>query len=557
MNRFAIGGPVFSFRGARMAEPRRLLSQTGDWAAMRAGFAWSLPRRFNMAQSCCDDWVSADPGRLAIRHIGADGTRRDWTFGALKQASDALATAFRARGIGRGDRVAVLLAQSPEVLITHLAVYRLGGIVLPLFTLFGPDALAYRLADSGARAVVTDGANLDKVMALRPDLPDLAQVWSLDPAPAPVRGFHDDIAAAHGRPVMAETDADDPALLIYTSGTTGPPKGVLHAHRVLFGHLPCLEAVFEGFPRPGDIGWTPADWAWIGGLLDMALPCLHYGVPLISHRMRKFDPDAAWSLIRDERTSCLFLPPTALKLMRAAPVPGRTALRAIGSGGESLGADLLDWGRAALGVPINEFYGQTECNLVLASVAGAMPVRPGSMGQAVPGHDVAVIDAEGRPVATDEVGEIAVRAPDPVMFLRYWNRPDKTAERFTGDWMRTGDLARRDGDGYFWYVSRDDDVITSAGYRIGPVEIENCLTGHPDVLMAGVVGIPDPVRTQAVKAFVVLREGASWDGLEAALIERVRTRISPHVAPRSIERLDALPLTATGKIMRRALREQG
>lgn len=524
---------------------------------MRSEFCWSVPERFNMAEACCDSWTLRDPDRLAIRHVEADGQCRDWTFGALKRASDALALAFRARGIVRGDRVAVLLAQSPEVLITHMAVYKLGGVVLPLFTLFGPDALSYRLADSGARLIVTDSANLDKVMSLRPDLPDLDDVWSVDEAAAPVRNFWQEIAGANGPFTPQITGADDPALLIYTSGTTGPPKGVLHAQRVLIGHLPCIEATFEGFPKPGDIGWTPADWAWIGGLLDMALPCLYYGIPLISHRMRKFDPDAAYRLIRTERANCLFMPPTALRLMRQAPVPDGIGIRVVGSGGESLGADLLDWGRDALGAPINEFYGQTECNLVLLSCAGGMPVRPGSMGQAVPGHDVAVIDADGHEVKADEVGEIAVRAPDPVMFLRYWNKPDKTAERFDGEWMRTGDLGRRDADGYFWYVSRDDDVITSAGYRIGPVEIENCLTGHPDVVMAGVVGIPDPVRTEVVKAFVVLREGAEWDGLPDILINRVRSRISPHVAPRLVERLSELPMTTTGKIMRRSLRDLG
>ncbi|MDJ0824527.1 MAG: AMP-binding protein [Rhodobacter sp.] len=538
-----------------MADERRVLPRIGDWAAMRAGFRWQVPARFNIAERCCDSWAARAPERLALTHLGADGTRRDWTYRQLKEASDGLAASLRARGVARGDRVAVLLPQSPEVLVTHMAAYKLGAVLLPLFTLFGPDALRYRLADSGARALVTDAESLNKVMALRPDLPDLAEVYCTGAAAAPVRDFYGEIAAAQAfRPV--DTAAEDPALLIYTSGTTGDPKGVLHAHRFLLGHLPSMEAHHEGFPQPGDRGWTPADWAWIGGLMDMAIPCLYYGVPQVSQDRRKFDPDAAFRLIRDEGLRTLFVPPTALKLMRQATAPAGLAVRSVGSGGEALGADLLDWGRAALGAPINELYGQTECNLVLASCHGSMVVRPGSMGQAVPGFEVGVIDRDGHEAAPGEEGEIAVRRGTPVMFLRYWNKPEKTAERFSGNWMRTGDLGRRDGDGYFWFSSRDDDVITSSGYRIGPVEIENCLVGHPDVVMAAVVGVPDPVRTEAVKAFVVVRDGAA-PGLEAALIARVRDRISPHVAPRMVERVQALPMTATGKIMRRALRERG
>ncbi|HHL20300.1 MAG TPA: AMP-dependent synthetase [Aliiroseovarius sp.] len=521
---------------------------------MRAGFRWDIPADFNIATACCDRWAGRDPDRLALTHVGADGAAQDWSYGALKEASDRLAASFAARGLMRGDRVAVLLAQGPEVLITHFAAMKLGAVVLPLFTLFGPDALAFRLADSGARMLVTDAENLGKVEAIRGDLPALAEIYVTDPVALPLRDFRAEIDSARGAPAPLRTRADDPAVLVYTSGTTGPPKGVLHAHRFLMGHLPSIELHHEGFPQPGDKGWTPADWAWVGGLMDLALPWLYYGVPIVSHRMRKFDPEAAFRLIAEQGVRNLFMPPTALKLMQGTKVPAGVDLRSIGSGGESLGAELLEWGRAALGVPINELYGQTECNLVLTSAARFMEVRPGSMGLAVPGHDVAVIDAEGREVATGEVGEIAVRRPDPVMFLEYWKQPEKTAAKFAGDWLKTGDLARRDEDGYFWFVSRDDDVITSSGYRIGPSEIEHCLAGHPDVVMAAVVGVPDPVRTEAVKAVVVARPGAAGDALARDLTQLVRERISPHVAPRIVEFADSLPMTATGKIRRRDLR---
>ena len=542
----------------RMIEARRTLPAFGDWDAMRRDFRWRVPARFNIAERCCDSWAEADPGRVAIIHVGEDGAVRPWDYGRLRKAADGLAASLSARGIGRGDRVAVLLPQCPEVMIAHFAAYKLGAIVLPLFTAFGPDALRYRLEDSGARALITDQEHLAQAMALRFDLPALELLYSTGPrAQAPALSLWGEISRATDPFPCADTAADDPALLIYTSGTTGPPKGVLHAHRVLLGHLPAIEAHHEGFPQPGDKGWTPADWAWIGGLMDMAMPCLYFGVPLVSHRMRRFDPERAWRLIREQGIRNLFMPPTALRMMRASAVPVGLGIRSVSSGGESLGADLLRWGREVLGAPINEIYGQTECNLVLSSAAGAMPVRPGTMGRAVPGFDVEIIDAAGRPLEPGETGEIAVKAPSPVMFLRYWNRPEATEAKFVNGWLRTGDLGMRDAEGYFTFVARDDDLINSAGYRIGPGEIEACLCAHPDVVMAAAVGVPDAMRGQVVKAFVTLREGAAREGLERALIEMVRARVSPHVAPRQVAFVAQLPMTATGKIMRRKLREAG
>ena len=532
----------------------RLIPRQGDWAAMRAAFRWPRPKRFNIAVACCDRWAAVDPDRLALTHLDGQGGRVDWTYGRLKAASDRLANAFRARGVGPGDRVAVLLAQSPEVLIAHFAAQKLGAVALPLFTLFGDDALAHRLGDSAAKVVIADPDNADRVAALQATLPDLTEIYVTGPARAPLRAFWDEIAAASDRLTPVDARAEDPAVLIYTSGTTGAAKGVLHAHRFLIGHLPSMEVCHENFPQPGDRGWTPADWAWIGGLMDMALPCLYYGVPLVSRRLRKFDPEAACALIRAEGVRNTFLPPTALKLMRQAGV--RSAdLRTISTGGESLGPAMLDWTRGALGVVPNELYGQTECNLALASVAGSMALKPGAMGQAVPGFDVAVLGPDGQPVADGTVGEICVRRGAASMFLRYWNNPAATAAKFAGDWLKTGDLGTCD-DGYFTFVSRDDDIITSAGYRIGPAEIEHCLTGHPDVVMAAAVGQPDPVRTEIVVAHVVLRDGVTLDAaLRAALVARVRDRVGAHLAPRRVVAHVALPMTATGKILRRDLRD--
>jgi acetyl-CoA synthetase len=468
---------------------------------------------------------------------------------------------FDGLGLQPGDRVAILLSQGPETGVAHLAAYRAGMIAVPLFVLFGPDALEYRLRDSAASVVVTDAANWPKVAEIRDRLPDLRAAIVVDGGG--VDGTLDwDAAVARGgrRFRRRDTRAHEPAIIIYTSGTTGPPKGALHAQRFLLGHLPGVLLPHEFPPQRGDVFWTPADWAWIGGLYDVLFPAWFWGLPVVAHRARKFDPERAMSLMARHGVRNVFLPPTALKLLRQSGLraPADLALRSVGSGGETLGGELLEWGRATLGVTINEFYGQTECNLVVSNAAAMMPVRPGSMGRPVPGHVVGIIEEDGSPTPWGEVGEIAVRRPDPVMFLRYWNRPEETAAKFVGQWLRTGDRGSMDPDGYVWYQARNDDVITSGGYRIGPGEIEDCLLRHPAVAMAAVIGKPDALRTEIVKAFVVLAPGrVGSDTLTAEIQGFVRTRLAAHEYPREIAYVDALPLTATGKVMRRELRALG
>lgn len=538
-----------------MAEPSD--ARRADWSALRAGFRWTIPPRFNIAEAVCGRWARTAPERTALMHLGPDGRVVRWRYGDVERAACRLANALVENGLGRGDRIGVLLPQGPDALITHLAAYRLGAIVVPLFTLFGADALAFRLADSAAAALVTDRANLPKVAAVRDRLPALNLVLCREGAAVGALSLPDLMAKARDSHVAVETAADDPAFIAYTSGTTGPPKGALHAHRVLLGHLPGIGLVHDHAPQPGDAFWTPADWAWLGGLCNTLLPALAWGVPVLAHRMEKFDPERAFHLMHSHGIRNAFLPPTALKLMRQVPASAwpEPTLRTVGSAGESLGAELLDWGRAALGRTIHEFYGQTECNAVLANSTAVMPVRPGSMGRAVPGYDVAILDGDGEPVPAGQPGEIAVRRGGAAMFLGYWNNPDKTAARFRGAWLLTGDEGVCDEDGYVTFAARADDVITASGYRIGPSEIEHCLGGHADVLMAGVVGLPDPVRTEAVTAFVVTRPEVAADAaLADALIAHVRERLGAHLVPRRVVFVDSLPMTATGKIMRADLR---
>ncbi len=510
------------------------------YASLREGFAWSIPAEFNMGTACSDVHPPEAPGLIAVDAAGVVAT---YTFGELADRSDRIAQGMRDRGIRRGDRVAVVAPQSLETALTHLAVWKLGAISLPLASLFGPDALAYRLSDSGASMAIASAANVAKVREAAPALPIVA-----------IGGEFVDLGTAPPLPATVATAADDPAYLIYTSGTTGPPKGALHAHRSLFGHLPGFECYYEFPPRSDDLIWTPADWAWIGGLMDVLVPAWYFGMPVLTAG-HDFDPHWAVDLMAQHRVTLAFIPPTALKMMRAAGAGGDTlALRAIFTGGEALGEEVLAWSIAALGCAINEGYGQTEANLVVGNCGSVWPVRPGSMGRALPGHDVAIFDDAGNRLI-GETGEICVRSPDPVMMLEYWNQPEATTAKYRGEWLLTGDLGLEDDDGYLWFRSRKDDVIMSRGYRIGPGEIEESLMQHPAVAMCAVVGIPDEVRGEVPAAYVVLRDGRdAGETLIAELQMHVRQRLAAHEVPRRVTFIDELPRTTTGKIMRRALR---
>ena len=536
-----------------------MLQRSDDYEALYRRFEWTLPEYFNLGVDICDKWA-ADPSRLALIHERRDGTALRYTFADIRRLSNQAANLFVSRGLPLRARVGILLPQEPETAIAHVAAYKAGAIVVPLFNLFGLDALRYRLTDAGITLLVTNTAGLAKIGQIRADLPELRAVFCIDGA---VHGCEDFNAALSGmsedfQPV--QTRAEDPALIIYTSGTTGAPKGALLPHRTLLGHLPGVEMSHNFLGEPGDLMWTPADWAWIGGLIDVLFASWHLGVPVVARRFEKFDAEAAFSLIAKYGVRNVFLPPTALKMMRG--VSGANArwkidIRSLASGGETLGAELLQWGRDTFGLTINEFYGQTECNMVLSSCEALFPSKPGAIGKAAPGHQVAIIDGSGRILPAGEVGAIAVRRPDPVMFLGYWNNPQATLEKFVGEWLLTGDSGTQDAQGYVTFVGRNDDVITSAGYRIGPGPIEDCLLGHRAVRMVAVVGEPDAGRTEIVKAFVVLREGfAPGEALTRELQDHVRTRLAAHEYPRQVRYVDSLPMTTTGKIIRRELRER-
>ena len=521
-------------------------------------FRWDVPARYNIAHACCGQWAG-DRSRVALYWEDESGAAATYTFRDIQVAANRLSNSLSALGVKRGDRVAILLPQRPETAIAYMAIFQMGAIAVPLSHLFGPDALEYRLENAGASVAIAEPTTLPNLLAVKDRLSQLKHVIGVD-----VSGVLDwkkllEKASSDFHPV--DTSAEEPALIVYTSGTTGPPKGALKAHRVLLGNVPGFVHSHDFFPQKGDLFWSPADWAWTGGLMDALLPAWLFGIPILGYRGR-FDAEKAYYLLEKYGIRNSFLFPTALKLMmKAVPTPKNRFnlnLRSIMSAGESVGVTVIEWAREQLGVTINEMFGQTEINYVVGNCQAAWPVKPGSIGRPYPGHKVAVIDEQGNEVPRGELGEIAVhRKDDPVFFLEYWKNPQATRDKFIGDWGCTGDQGRMDEDGYLWYQGRSDDVIKSSGYRIGPAEIESCLVKHPAVANAAVIGKPDATRGAIVKAFVVLQAGfLGNEKLIEEIQNHVRGRLAPYEYPREIEFIDELPMTTTGKVQRKELRKR-
>jgi acetyl-CoA synthetase len=536
------------------------------YGELHAAHRWEVPAHFNIAHACCGRW-SEDRTRFALYWEDESGSATAHTFWDLQREANRLSNVLVQLGVQRGDKVALVLPQRRETAVAHIAIYQMGAVAVPLSFLFGPDALEYRLGNSGAKVALVDPQSLPNLTPIRTKLAQLEHVVG-------VAGAHGDgiatyetlVAAAEPRFAPVDTRGSDPALIVYTSGTTGPPKGALMPHACLLGNLPGFVHSHDGYPQTGDVFWSPADWAWTGGLMDALLPAFYFGQPVVGYRGR-FDPERALRLMEKYQVRNTFLFPTALKLiMKAYPRPREhfdINLRSMMSAGEAVGTTVFAWTQEALGVTINEMFGQTEMNYIVGNSHTQWPAKPGSMGRPYPGHRIAVIDDDGNPVAQGAPGEVAVHrvAPDgtadPVFFLEYFKNPEGTRKKYTGDWCRTGDIATMDADGYLWYQGRADDVFKVAGYRVGPSEIENCLVKHPAVANAAVVPSPDATRGNVVKAFIVLAAGyAPSAALEAEIQQHVRNFLAPYEYPKEIEFIDALPMTTTGKVQRKVLRER-
>jgi acetyl-CoA synthetase len=581
------------------------------YAGLHSAFAWQVPAHFNMAQACCARWAAQPDAfrNIAIHDCQPGEANRSYSFVALQDQANRLANVLKGLGVLPGDRVAIVMPQRFETAVAYMAVLQMGAVAMPLSQLFGPEALEFRFQDSEAVVAIGDAQTLANVQAVRAHCPDLRQVIGVgleaDTRALADVAYEQALDGARQEFDLVSTRADAPAILIYTSGTTGNPKGALIPHQALIGNLTgflCSQNWF-GFamtPAPVDglqqlttpdhlpagsaaVFWSPADWAWTGGLMDALLPSLYFGRPIVAFNGR-FGPQVALELLRDFGVTHTFLFPTALKaMMKACPgQPGQTVsaqfgltLQAIMSAGEAVGDAVFDYCQSQLGVTVNEMFGQTEINYIVGNCAVLWPPKPGSMGMGYPGHRLAVIDDAGVECAPGEVGDVAVNRfdvqgqPDPIFFLGYWKNEASTRAKFTGDWCRTGDLASRDSDGYLWYQGRSDDVFKAAGYRIGPGEIENCLVKHPAVANVAVVPKPDAARGAVVKAYVVLSPDfvaarARYTGtqeqfdaeLMAQLQAHVKDKLAPYEYPKEIEFLETLPMTTTGKVQRRVLRLQ-
>ncbi len=599
-----------------------------QYAQMHGRFEWQVPKQFNIAQACCGQWANL-PNATQIVAVCAYYTRAtgikypqkrpisgfaahlaSFSYAQLQRQANRLSNVFKAHGVKRGDRVAIVMPQRFETAVAYIAVLQMGAVAMPLSMLFGPEALEYRLNDSEAVLAICDAGAAASVRSVRAQCPNLRVAIEVDAVEAvdaveeqPAHphanlatvSYAHSLSQAPDRFKMVNTLADDPAILIYTSGTTGQPKGALLAHRALIGNLTGFVCSQNWFGFDGKtnasseaVFWSPADWAWTGGLMDALLPTLYFGRPIVAFNGR-FSPQTALELMQDCGVTHTFIFPTALKAMMKA-YPGRAGatvrqqfqlkLQAIMSAGEAVGDAVFGYCEQQLGIKPNEMFGQTEINYIVGNFDKYWPSKPGSMGKAYPGHRVQVIDEDGNECPVGTPGDVAVHRfdvhghPDPVFFLGYWKNSAATQAKYCGkngpdDWCRTGDLATRDADGYLWYQGRSDDVFKAAGYRIGPGEVENCLVKHPAVANAAVVPKPDAARGAVVKAYVVLapdfvtarasykRATTLFDAdLIAELQAHVKGKLAPYEYPKEIEFVDELPMTTTGKVQRRVLRLQ-
>ncbi len=543
-----------------------MLQKLNNFDELCSTFKWNIPEFYNIASDTVDQDIYQN--RVALINFLKDGKIEEWSFVDIKRYANKLANVFDHFHLEANARVGIILGQCPETAIAHMACFKSGKISIPLFNLFGTDALHYRLFNSRASLVICDNIGLNKIFEIKDRLPDLKKIICIDSNDEKnnVFNFKKLIEKASDSYSTKKTKASDPALIIYTSGTTGGPKGALLPHRSLLGHIPGVEIPHEFLSSSEpvtDLFWTPADWAWIGGLFDVLLPAWHFGIPVVSYRSQKFDPEFTFDLISKLEIKNTFLPPTALKMMKSFN-PSKTVknlkLRTVGSGGEALGEDLLEWGKEILGVGINEFYGQTECNLTVSNCGAIMPTKQGSIGKPVPGHEVRIVNCKGELIKEPGLdGEIIVKSDTPVSFLKYWENDAATKAKVKNGWLHTGDFAYKDEEGYFYFKGREDDIINTSGYRVGPSEVEDAILSHPDVSMVAVIGVPDKLRGQIIKAFIVTGNHKNVltqnDKLKQSIQNHVKLSLAAHEYPRLIEFVYQLPLTTTGKIIRKDLRE--
>jgi acetyl-CoA synthetase len=564
---------------AKPPETWRVRPNLLDYGAARSAFSWEaalgelegLPRGggLNIAHEAVDRHASGPlRDRAAIRWLGKRGETREITYGRLRALTSRFANVLRDLGVGKGDRVFSLAGRIPELYVAALGTLKNGSVFCPLFSAFGPEPIRQRLRLGEARVLVTTEPLLRrKIASLRSSLPALEHVLLAGPdgSAAGEPGVHDLsrlLEAASDRFEIAPTDPEDLALLHFTSGTTGTPKGAMHVHRAVVAHHATGKFALDF--HPGDVFWCTADPGWVTGTSYGIIAPLTHGLTCIVDEA-EFDAERWYGILQDQRVTIWYTAPTAIRmLMKVGPEAARkfdlSSLRFLASVGEPLNPEAVVWGHKHLGLPFHDNWWQTETGGIMIANYAALPIRPGSMGLPLPGIDAAIVrkekDGSVEVIPEPEVeGELALKPGWPSMFRGYLHEEERYRKCFAGGWYLTGDLARRDADGYYWFVGRGDDVIKSSGHLIGPFEVESLLMEHPAVAEAGVIGKPDPVAGEVVKAFVSLKAGhVPGDALRKELLAFARTRLGAVVAPKEIEFTESVPRTRSGKILRRLLK---
>jgi acetyl-CoA synthetase len=549
-----------------------------DYAAFRRAFSWEGARSelqglpaggLNIAHEAVDRHAyGARKEHVALRWLGRGGAVREFSYADLSKSSNRFANVLQGLGIVAGERVYVLTGRIPELYFAALGAWKNRNVVCTLFSAFGPEPIRARMALGDARLLVTTPTLYQrKIAAIRSQLPGLRHVLLVrgpedESCPADTLDFAGLLSQAAEEFRVEPTDPEDPALLHFTSGTTGTPKGAVHVHRAVVTHYATGKLVLD--LHPGDVFWCTADPGWVTGTSYGIIAPLTNGVTSIVDEA-DFDAERWYRILEQHRVSVWYTAPTAIRMLMKTglePLAGRRlpALRYLASVGEPLNPEAVRWGVTAFGLPFHDNWWQTETGGIMIANFAALDVRPGSMGMPVPGIDAAIVrhNADGSVTRLDKPGvegELALRPGWPSMFREYLNEPERYAQCFADGWYLSGDLARRDADGYFWFVGRKDDVIKTSGHLIGPFEVESVLMEHPAVAEAGVIGKPDPVALEVVKAFVALKSGyAPCDALRKDIMAHARKRLGAVVAPKELDFQQSLPKTRSGKIMRRLLK---
>ncbi|RQG95439.1 acyl-CoA synthetase [Natrarchaeobius chitinivorans] len=545
---------------------------TRDWEEydeLYEWFDWTAPEQFNIADYVVDRWAS-DPERIALFHDAENTTpdERTITFRQLRDETNRFANYLTNLGIERGDRVAINASQRPETLIAHVATWKVGAVSVPLSTLFGRDAMAYRLNDCDASVCFVERSNLDTIREVQSDVPSLERTIVLgDVTTEPDEDGYRNVLDTHSPEFeTVPTSPEDDAIIAYTSGTTGKPKGVLHAHRFVLGSLPIFVLSSCNLTlEPNDRFWAPSDWSWLGTLFVIVFPALFYGKPVLAYESGEFDPEATLEQIERHELTNVHAPPTALRMLTRVNDPSAQydldTVRNISTGGEAVTEETRRTLNEVFdGVTVHERYGQTEVCGFIGECTALGIGRDGFMGRPIPGHNVGLVErgTTNKLSEPGEVGEIAVEYEGNLFCMKeYWNDPDATADKIIDGWLLTEDLGTRTTDGYYAFKSRKDDVIISSGYRMGPEEIEDTVVKHDAVDDCGVVGVSDETRGTIPKAFVVVTDDSEpSQSLRESIQQFVKDRLAQYEYPREIEFIESLPKTYTGKIRREPLKEE-